>query len=353
MKKIGICGHFAFGKNCLDGQTVKTQIVMNELEKVFGREQIDVLDTAGAKTNIPGQIIQLLKLLKKCENVIILPAHNGVRVFAPILAIANKFRKKKLHYIVIGGWLPEFVQKRRWLAIALKKFDYIYAETKTMKEKLERQGFTNIVLMPNCKYLHILKSEELVFCDAPPYKLCTFSRVMKEKGIETAINAVKIVNEKAGKTVYTLDIYGQIDINQTEWFENLEKSFPEYIHYCGCVPFDKSVDVLRNYFALLFLTHFYTEGIPGTVIDAYAAGIPVICSKWESCGDVVDIGKTGLVYDFDDFNALITLLTEISGNIDMINKLRTNCLDKAKQYTPESVMPFIIGRLNEKSKERH
>ena len=40
-----------------------------------------------------------------------------------------------------------------------------------------------------------------------PLPLCTFSRVMKEKGIEDAVYAVRTVNEHFGRTVYTLDIY--------------------------------------------------------------------------------------------------------------------------------------------------
>lgn len=40
-----------------------------------------------------------------------------------------------------------------------------------------------------------------------PLRLCTFSRVMKEKGIEDAVNAVEAVNEYFGRLVYTLDIW--------------------------------------------------------------------------------------------------------------------------------------------------
>ena len=35
---------------------------------------------------------------------------------------------------------------------------------------------------------------------------------MKEKGIEDAINAVESVNAHFGRTVYTLDIFGQGDV---------------------------------------------------------------------------------------------------------------------------------------------
>ena len=47
---------------------------------------------------------------------------------------------------------------------------------------MEEQGFANIDLMPNCKPLKIL--DEIELNDKKPHQLCTFSRVMKEKGID-------------------------------------------------------------------------------------------------------------------------------------------------------------------------
>jgi glycosyltransferase involved in cell wall biosynthesis len=211
---------------------------------------------------------------------------------------------------VIGGWLPEFLQKRKFLANILKKFDGIYVETNTMRTALEAQGFTNVFVMPNCKNLQILSEDELVYSDGAPLKLCTFSRVVREKGIEDAINAVRAVNETIGKTVYTLDIYGQVDATQTEWFDELQKSFPEYVSYKGCVDANKSVEVLKYYFALLFPTHYYTEGIPGTIIDAYAAGVPVISARWESFADIIDEKLTGIGYDFGNKQDLIHKLLD-------------------------------------------
>lgn len=53
----------------------------------------------------------------------------------------------------------------------------------------------------------------------------------------------------------------------------MKKKFPPYIKYCGTVSFDKTTEVLKEYFALVFPTRFYTEGIPGTIIDAFASGL--------------------------------------------------------------------------------
>lgn len=346
LKAVSVIGHFGNSKLLLNGQTVKNKIITDELSKQLERDEVIKIDTAGGKSTLLKAPFQSLKALKTAKNVIIFPAHNGVRVYVPLLSFFRKFFKnRKLHYVVIGGWLPEFLKTRKSLAKKIKRFDGIYVETNTMKRALEEQGFTNIVVMPNCKDLKILKPQDLVYPAGEPYKLCTFSRVMKEKGIEDAVNAVKEINEKEGRIVYTLDIYGQVDSAQVQWFEDLKTTFPDYINYKGVVDYDKSVDVLKNYFALLFPTHFYTEGIPGTIIDAYAAGVPIISAKWESFSDIIDEGATGFGYEINNVSDLTKHLENVVYNTKCISDLKLNCLEKSRYYLPCSIVKILIEKL--------
>lgn len=342
MKKICACGHFGFGENLLNGQTIKTKIVTQELERQFGKNEVIKIDTRGGIKAILKLPFQTFCAMKNCKNIIIFPAHNGLRIITPLLIFEKIFYNRSLHYVVIGGWLPEFLKKRKILKKQLHKFKGIYVETNIMKEALEQQGFRNVIVMPNCKDLHVLDETELVYNTAEPYRLCTFSRVMEEKGIADAVEVVKEVNEFYHRTVYTLDIYGQVDNQQSKWFDNLRKNFPSYIAYRGAIPFDKSTEVLKHYFALLFPTRFYTEGIPGTVIDAYAAGIPVIASKWESFADVIDNKITGLGYQFSDNENLKSLLINIAATPNQINEIKRNCLAKAEAFTPEKAVSILL-----------
>lgn len=346
MRKVAVIGHFGFGREYLDGQTVKTKIVAQELERRFGETQVLKSDTHGGAKTLLKAPFHVFRALRKCENVVILPAHNGLRVIAPLLAFERRFFKnRKIHYAVIGGWLPEFLTKRPRLAKALKTFDGIYVETNVMKRALEAQGFANVWVMPNCKYLDALDESELVYPTSEPYKLCTFSRVMREKGIEDAVDAVKKVNERFGRTVYTLDIYGPVDAAQTEWFDALQKTFPDFVAYRGSVPFDKSVETLKDAFALLFPTRFFTEGVPGTIVDAYAAGVPVVSARWESFADVVDDEATGYGYPFDDEAALTALLTRLVEEPELATRLKIACLAKAKAFRPEVALETLAANL--------
>ena len=217
----------------------------------------------------------------------------------------------------------------------LKKFHYIYVETSVMKTALEKLGINNSIIIPNCKNLQILTEGELIQHTNPPYKICTFSRVMKEKGIEDIVNVVRNINSDQGKTIYELDIYGPVDADQTAWFENLSSTFPDYIRYRGIVDFDKSVDVLKDYFVLVFPTRFFTEGLPGTIIDAYAAGIPVVSAKWESFADMIEEGNTGYGYDFENTDQLQSILEKIASSPDAINQMKIHCIAKAQDYTTQ------------------
>lgn len=348
MKRICVIGHFAYGLEYFDGQTVKTKIITKELENQLGKDEVLKIDTHGGKKKMLRLILQLPVTMKNVKNIIMMPAHNGIRFFAPLLVFFNSFIHIKLHYVVIGGWLPEYLENKKRLQKNLKKFDGIYVETNTMKVNLEKQGFSNIYILPNCKELKILKENELVYATSKPFKLCTFSRVMKEKGIEDAVNAVEEINKKYGETIFTLDIYGQIDSMQTEWFESLQVKFSKDISYKGLVPFDKSTDVLKNYYALLFPTYYEGEGFAGTLIDAMAAGVPVIASDWRYNSEIVQDNRTGFLIKNNE--SLHEKLEFIKSNIALVNDMKKMCIEEANSYVPSRAIMNLMNHLYEEVK---
>ena len=346
MKKNFVIGNIGQSCNGLNGQTIKTRIIIKELIDAYGEKQIGVFDTSvGVKALFKAPFV-VFKAITKFDNVIILPAQNAVRVFVPLLVSLNLiFKHARIHYVVIGGWLPTFIKFKYLLTFFLKRIYMIYAETHQMKNILEKMGFNNVTYMPNCKHLNIPIKEELNYAYSEPYKICTFSRVWRLKGIADAVAAVKYINEKYNRTVFCLDIYGQVESGDEEWFEDLKQHFPICINYKGSIAFDKSVDVLKPYFFLLFPTRYVGEGIPGTIIDAYSAGLPVVSSRYPNFAEVIDDGVTGLGYDFGSIESLEKLLDEIVLNPQLILKQKVNCLKKAKMFQPQEVIKILLNNL--------
>lgn len=346
MKKAGVCGHFGIGRNLLNGQTVKTKTVTEELKNRLGETQVAVADSCGGFKAMPRMAADVLRLFKGCENVIMMPANRGLRFFALLFLTYNKFYRRRIHYIVIGGWLDAFLESHKWLVGLLKKFDAIYVESETMKAALCERGFDNAVVMHNFKKLSSLSENELEYPDGEPYKLCTFSRVMKEKGIEDAIDAVKTVNSRLGRTVYTLDIFGQVDKDYEERFSELKKTFPDFIRCGGAIAADRSTETLKSYFALLFPTYYRGEGFAGTLIDAMSAGVPVIASDWKYNSEFVVPGRTGVIIKNCNLENLAKVLADIADDPEKWNSMRLSALREAEKYSPEKASRPLIDRIN-------
>lgn len=338
MFKVGICGHFGLKKELFNGQTIKTKMLTSALETELGKKDIVKIDTHGGMKVLPKVFLQLLVSFIECQTVIMLPAHNGIKIFAPFLAIFGKLLHCQILYVVIGGWLPEMTKYHKWLAYFLKKFDGIYVETSSMKIALENQEFHNVFVMPNFKNLSVLSEKELVYTTKEPFSFCMFSRVMQEKGIEDAINAITQVNTQAGHIVATLDIYGQIDSGYVARFNTLQQNFPSFIKYRGIIAPDKSVETLKNYFALLFPTYYAGEGFAGTLLDAMAAGIPVIASNWKYNKEIVAEGKTGMLIHSDLISEIKNALTHCA----IFNAMKPLCLQEAQKYMPKHAIKILL-----------
>lgn len=345
-KQVAIIGHFGGNKEFLDGQTVKTKILYNEL-KIVTDWDIQIIDTYFKSKKPISLLITTLIVLIKRKNIIVLLSGNGMKFYFPLLSFFAKHWKNRIFHDVIGGNLDKYVKECPRFKKYLNSFVVNWVETKTLKKKLEKKGITNCEVIPNFKRLNIIDFHEPVSY-GEPYHFCTFSRVMKEKGIESAISAIEEINKKAGREVCTLDIYGAIDSTYKVHFDETIRKSTTAIHYCGSVPYDMSVEVIKKYFALLFPTFWDGEGFPGTIVDAFSAGLPVIATDWNCNAELITDGVNGIIYSLDVKNGLMNSIEKMIGfEEETISNIKKNCIEKAKEYMPQHWIERIVQEITE------
>ena len=336
--KIAVIGHFGEGHNLVNGQTIKAKNTVAALSAVDGAE-ISTVDTYGWKKHPFRLLFALRRAVKENDAVIMLPAHNGVQVFSRVLSFFNRRRSTKLYYSVIGAWLPSLLSDKPALKKVLMRFDGLWVETNTMKNALAAMGFDNLALVPNFKNISPICEEEISDASEGPLRLVIFSRISEAKGVTDAVNAVKSVNEKGCSAV--LDVYGPVEDAYREKFGALLNENPHIVRYLGVIDSEASVSVLKDYHALLFPTKSYTEGVPGTIIDAYCAALPVISSMWESYADICHEGITSLGYEFDSVEALEQAISRASENRVMLAEMKLAALREGEKYTSRSVSGLL------------
>lgn len=341
--RIGIIGHFGGKEKFNDGQTVKTIAIYDALKR-YGFEDVDKIDTYYIKKNPFVFIALFLSGLFRDKKYIVLLSSNGRKVLFPILSFMSRHLNKEVYHYGIGGRLArEVSEKPKWKKY-VSSFKSNWMESIELAEQLQKLGVRNAIYLPNFKKLNILKENELHTEYNAPFRFCTFSRVMKEKGIEDAIEAIRDINSERGKKVVTLDIYGPAEELYLSHLKGLLKD-DDVCAYKGIVPANGSVETLKDYYALLFPTHWKHEGIPGTIIDALSAGVPVIARRWQYCDEMLKDGYTGLIYDFEQPEQLKTKIAyAINHKADMV-VMKKNCLKKAESYSEEHVIKQVIKEM--------
>lgn len=343
-KKITFIGHYAADVDLYDGPTVKTKIICDELKKT-DLYDIEIIDTHGWKNNF----FQLFKNVRNaCRNgdyVIMMPGQVGFRALVRILPFFKRRNNGcKIIYEVIGCHIYEFLKANPKYVKPLNKFDAVIVETNTLKKNLDSIGVDSLYVIPNFKRLDIVKT--LAPVAKYPYRFCTFSRVMKEKGIEDAIECINAINAKYGNDIVTLDIYGQVEENYKNEFESLISGCPRYIRYKGVVDFDKSVQILKDYYAMLFPTKYRYECLAGTVVDAFASGLPVIAYNWKYASDLITDGSDGWLCKRGVDN-LIKVVEYAISDQDMVLSMRFNCVKKAEYFMSDVNIEKLIKILME------
>ena len=299
--KLTVCGHFAFREaGFADGQTIKTRIVHSAMVEKYGNEKVYACDTYKWRTKPWVLFWNCLKSAYASDNVIILMASNGIKAFVPVYYFIGMITGAKIHHVAIGGGLYGYLQKHKFTKYMISNASGIYSELRLYTEHL--------------------------------------------KGIVDAINSVIKINTKFNKEVYSLDIFGQVDSEYLDKFENLQKSFPSYIKYRGVIDQEKSTSTLKDYYLLLFPTHYKTEGLPGSIIDAYSAGVPVIASRWQGFNDVIFEGITGFGYEMENQKELNNILVNLI-DYSLVNTMRLNCIQEAQKYTPNNVISVLVDKL--------
>ncbi|QLY39826.1 glycosyltransferase [Hujiaoplasma nucleasis] len=347
LMRIGVCGHFNSGKNAIGGQTIKTRIITDELKKVYGEQNISIVDTSDWKKKPIKLFFKSLMLAIKSKHIIILPAQNGIKVFIPLFVSLRKIFKLKVHYIVVGAWLKDELQKNKWLISKMNKIDYIYVQTETLKTNLMKI-VTNkrIIVFKNFKSINPIDITEKVSEFKKDFlSVCILSRINEKKGVSDAIQVVNRINENLFEKKIYLDIYGPIEKTYKIIFAEQLKNSGNEVKYKGILEYDDTVKTIKNYDLLLFPTKYYTEGFPGTIVDSFLAGVPVLASKWESHKDVIDENITGITFAFNDEIDFHRKLLFLLQNQNKLFKLRNNCIQKAKEYTSSEAIKIITRNI--------
>lgn len=180
-----------------------------------------------------------------------------------------------------------------------------------------------------------------------PIKIVCVARLIPRKGIPVLIRAAQQLKEK-GIPVW-VNLVGSGDEEENYKALVQELGLEDTVHFAGFVDRSK----INQYYAEAdaFAMPSYNEGMSNSVLEAMAAGLPVLVTPTGGTDELVTHGENGFVFDFDDVNSLASYIQFLAEHPGRCEEMGRMARERAEQQdwrviarTYEALFDELVGK---------
>jgi glycogen(starch) synthase len=174
--------------------------------------------------------------------------------------------------------------------------------------------------------------DEIVLDDIPPTDpdapLVFVGDLSVDKGVQTLLDAYQQLDEKP-----RLVLAGRVQPGCT-W------TMPDGAQWLGALPHEEVLPLFRSARAVI-IPSLWADPCPTVVLEAMAAGRPVVASASGGILDMVVDGVTGRLVEPGDASALAKAITSVLSDPQQAQAFGAAGRDRARQFTVGAVVPRI------------
>lgn len=257
-------------------------------------------DISSTHGNICRRLFKLIELLCIARRYDVLHIHGcSERGMLPIVygVIAGKMWRKRIIVTYHGGDADKYFEKRgafarRWL----KRADKVIVLNGYLEKVFAKYDIPCVVI-PNCITLSEAKTHSAYQWDAP--RFISVRHLRELYNIPCILRAFKRVQAQLPDASLTVLGSGpQLEELQLYVRENQLN----HVSFVGQVPNKEMNEYLAKHD--VFLSAPRVDNMPVSVLEAMNAGVLVISSRVGGVPYMIDHGRTGLLFDYDDNKAL-------------------------------------------------
>jgi glycosyltransferase involved in cell wall biosynthesis len=149
---------------------------------------------------------------------------------------------------------------------------------------------------------------------APPLKVAVVSRMIRPKGIVEAVDAVR--RARAAGAPVELHLFGDPDPDNPRSIP--QATLAQWSKESGITWHGHEADVARvwrEHQVAMLLS--YREGLPRSLVEAAAAGRPIVATDVAGCREVVRDGQEGILVPLGDIDAAARALSTLAADPDL------------------------------------
>ncbi|GAO28528.1 glycosyltransferase family 4 protein [Geofilum rubicundum] len=330
-----------------NGDGVKNSYLREGFEEV-GIKGILWFDTIARNQPRWKNNLKLIRLMVRAHQIIFSLNRNGRYYIIPIFWLLSLFSNKKGVLYVVGGSFDKQMMnsltpwKRRIFVKMLNKLDGVFAESIALKEGLEKCGLKNVVLVYNPRKDD---GSQWQLNERIKRKGVFVSRVTATKGVLVLLEAIVNLN-KSGSNL-ELDIYGPMDAAHEKEVSCWINEAQGQIRYRGILDPTMVQSVLTNYHFLALPTFHSGEGLPGILVEAGMAGIPIVITRFNALPEYFKHNESALFVEPKDVDGLEQAVLRLVGDDHLANTLSNGIKNVVVPFHLESIIQQSLQLLDD------
>lgn len=177
----------------------------------------------------------------------------------------------------------------------------------------------------------------------PPVKVAVVSRMIAAKGIADAVEAVR--RARALGAAVELHLFGAPDPSNRDAIS--EKVLRQWSSEPGIAWHGRTDDVAgvwREHHIALLLS-YYREGLPRSLLEAAAAGRPIITTDAAGCRELVRDGREGILVPPRDIEAAARALVCLADDAELRQRLGAAATARVREGFTEDAVRQAVGGL--------
>ena len=266
---------------------------------------------------------------------------------AGIPTVFTNHTRYDIYADIYAGWLPRKARHAliyRWLRGFMAKMDRVLAPSPQIAEWLrENRVTTDPHVLTNsvdvgafAKPASPVSRDSLGFGDEDVVAVY-LGRVGHEKDIRGLTQAFVAAAERCEQL--KLLVLGDGPALGEMRSKISESEMVERVHFAGLVPHDEAPDLLAA--GDLFVTASTSETFPLVVIEAMAAGLPVLGVESPGVGEIIEDGSNGLIAE--DAGSLAEAMVRIASDSGYRARLATRAREDAWMHDVDERVIELLG----------
>jgi glycosyltransferase involved in cell wall biosynthesis len=212
-----------------------------------------------------------------------------------------------------------------------KCVDVYIAATEFSRQKLIQGGLseTQVAIKPN--FFLSIPEPSYTHGDYAVF----FGRLSVEKGVRTLLSAWKQLH-------VPLKIVGDGTLRE-EVISAIKAQSGSSLEFLGFCPHDQCLDLLKHAMFMVMPSEWY-EGFPMTIREAFASGKPVVASRMGAMAEIVNDGKTGLLFEPGNPDDLATKVRWLAEHKDIAVQMGKSArVEFEAKYTAEKNYEILMN----------